>query len=263
MSTTSAISATASDPYSWSIQQAQIAATPGPPTRSQTTTTSQVSTWTVADTVTLSAQARAVLASGGANFAGIATVPTSAGPYSPRTGTVAVYAAGLNFSGDTLTGLDLQNAVLTNADLTGADLSGSDLRGANLQFAQLTNATLTGTDLRGADLTGASGLTAGQLQGAQRDASVSPNYSFQSLNGVDFTLANVQYASFAYSDLQGANFASTNLQGADFSNAVLTGANLAGANLSGANLSTAVGLTQSQVTGAITDSTTLLPWTAS
>ncbi|HLK43872.1 MAG TPA: alkaline phosphatase family protein, partial [Thermoleophilia bacterium] len=125
---------------------------------------------------------------------------TAADLLDPTTGQVDV--AGMNLSGQLLTGLDLAHAAaagvnlsgatlshgflvdanLNGADLEGANLAAADLNGADLHFASLQSATLTGADLTGADLYGAN-LTRTRLSGVIWSNTTCPDGSNSNQDG--------------------------------------------------------------------------------
>lgn len=124
--------------------------------------------------------------------------------------------------GESLSNVDLSNAILSSADLSGAllgranlnnaelssaNLSGAYLRAANLQWAHLISANLSGANLRGANLSGA------ELRGA-----------------------NLSNTTLVWARLDSADLSRANLSGAGLGAANLSGAKLRAANLSGANL---------------------------
>ena len=89
----------------------------------------------------------------GADFRGANLTGALLGPHEPRadiTNLPASILKSCDFSGATLTDVDLSRAVLTFSRFVGADL-----RRANLAMADLTKADLSGADLTGADLTDA------------------------------------------------------------------------------------------------------------
>ncbi len=98
---------------------------------------------------------------------------------------------------------------------------------------------------------------------------VGKNYSKESLRGVnfdgavvsgsDFSRSDLTGADFSYGKVDGANFSAADLGGARFDYTDVTGANFLGADLRGADLSKAIGLTATQVSAAMMDTTTLLP----
>lgn len=115
---------------------------------------------------------------------------------------------------------DLFQADFAYADLRGRDFAGARLRQADLQAAELDNVRFTGADL---------------------------------------TIVNAFAARFSGANFTGANLFRGNFVGAHFEGAILAGANLGEAIFSGADLSAARGLTQSQISNACGDETTLLP----
>ena len=89
----------------------------------------------------------------GADFRGANLAGAQMGPHEPRADLSSMPASILkscDFSGATMTGIDLSRAILTFSRFVGADL-----RRATLVLADLTKADLSGADLTGADLTDA------------------------------------------------------------------------------------------------------------
>jgi len=77
-------------------------------------------------------------------------------------------------TGESLAGVDLQEALLRYADLRGADLTGARLRMVDLCSADLSGALLCGADLRAANLNGA------DLSGADlREAIIGSEHSLE------------------------------------------------------------------------------------
>lgn len=145
-----------------------------------------------------------------------------------------VFAESADLSRANLCGARLDNAVLANADLTGARLDGARLHAANLGRARLreitavdadfSNAIFHETDLGHAELDSCT-FTDPDLSrslfdalGLRRCRLGRVLFLDQSLNGVDFSGA----------DLSGARFLNLKLEGCDFSGAALTGAVLMG-----------------------------------
>jgi hypothetical protein len=117
--------------------------------------------------------------------------------------------------------LDLRRAQMERTNLSGARLAESHLQEADLSNSILENADLTEAHLEGADLTGAT-LRDADLSGAYLDGAI----------------------------LIGADLRGAHLEGGSLLNANLHRAKLNGAHLEGANLSTAINLTEAQVTSA-------------
>jgi len=89
----------------------------------------------------------------GADFRGANLAGGRFGPHEPRADISSMPSSMLlhcDFSGATMTGIDLSRAVLTFSRFIGADL-----RRASLDLADLSRADLSGADLTGADLTNA------------------------------------------------------------------------------------------------------------
>lgn len=122
-------------------------------------------------------------------------------------------------------GASCANCDLFQADLSYQIISGRDFSGARLRQSELSVTTADRARFRGAN------MSLANLFGAR-------------LSGADLTNVN----------LEGASLVGAYLGGARLSGAVLTGA-----NLSGAELDAAMGLTQTQLSGACGDATTKLP----
>nr|WP_238435909.1 MULTISPECIES: pentapeptide repeat-containing protein [unclassified Frankia] len=82
----------------------------------------------------------------------------------------STWLAGANLTDTRLAGANLTDTRLAGANLTDARLQGANLTNAFLVNARLDGANLTDAKLTGADLTGATGLTQGQLDVANGDA---------------------------------------------------------------------------------------------
>jgi uncharacterized protein YjbI with pentapeptide repeats len=122
-------------------------------------------------------------------------------------------------------GLDLEGQNLSGLRLEKAQLVGANLHGADLRFAFLKSVQFHKVDLRGAQLTQTS-LGQALFIDAQ-------------LNGAFVNQAFAQGAKFEGSDVAGADFTGTALYGAD--------------------LSTALNLTEANVSGICWDGSTLWP----
>lgn len=79
------------------------------------------------------------------------------------------------------------------------------------------------------------------------------------LGGADLTGARLKGASLTVSDLVSADLRGANLRGASLFSARMQNARLDGTDLRGANLRCASGLTDAQLTAALTDESTMLP----
>jgi len=132
----------------------------------------------------------------------------------------SAHLKGINLSGADMTNTVLNCARLDNADFSGADLSSADISGADLYGVNFNKANLTGTNLNGASM-------------ARTDWTLQPSNSAH---------ANVIY---------GFTLNSANLNGAN-----LSGASLERTDLSGVDLRGVIGLTQDQLSSAVTDNTT-------
>jgi len=141
------------------------------------------------------------------------------------------------FSNFDFTGLSLSGVNLVGADLTGANLGGVDLTGANLGFVDLRGTNLSGANLVGADLTGANlggmDLRGTNLSGANLGGT---NLKGANLGGMDLRGTNLIGADLVDTDPASPAPISANLRGADLSNANLAGENLGGVDLYSAGL---------------------------
>ncbi len=129
---------------------------------------------------------------------------------------------GLDFSGKSLVGANLKEAVLANCRLTGANLSEAVLAGSDL----------TGCDLHGANLQGAD-LVRARLDGANLDET--------DVNEADFSMAQAAGATFrkargASVQLAGAVLSKARFDGAEMPSADFTQAKLDGAHFNGAKM---------------------------
>lgn len=138
------------------------------------------------------------------------------------------YAAGeRDFSGATLTEVNLSGANLSTSNLSGANLSVANLSGANLSGANLTKARLNVARLSGANL--------GKANLGQAILNVA-NLTLADLSGAEMGQASLVRAELSRADLSGANLCRANFSGADLKDAKLRHANLTHANLSRADL---------------------------
>jgi uncharacterized protein YjbI with pentapeptide repeats len=138
----------------------------------------------------------------------------------------------VSLAGADLRGADGSGAPLEGIDLARANLSGADLRGADLSEADLSEADLSEANLRGANLRGAD-LSEANLRGAFMDSSIRVSHGRPLMKG---PAVNLEYAI---------------LRGANLEGATLFDAHLAGADLSDADLREATGLTEEQLTAAL------------
>ena len=106
--------------------------------------------------------------------------------------------------------MDFSGATLTGVDLAGADVSSADFSDADLTGADLTSATLARADLSGANL------------------------SFAKFRDAVLASANLSNANLTSADLSGADLRDANLTGANLIDATVNGAYLTDADLSGA-----------------------------
>ncbi|MEQ1697751.1 MAG: pentapeptide repeat-containing protein [Hyphomicrobiaceae bacterium] len=114
----------------------------------------------------------------GADFRGVNLTQANLGPHEPRADISSmpnsVYKS-CDFSGATMTDVDLNRGILMFSRFVGADL-----RRANLSYADLSRADLSGADLTGADLTRAN-LDGAILSGVK---------GFETVRGLD-TIRNL------------------------------------------------------------------------
>lgn len=113
----------------------------------------------------------------------------------------------LNYSGRTLTGLELSGRIFYDANFSNATLINVNMSNKNFTRANFSGATLRGI-----------------------------TFDSTTLNYTNFTGANLTNASLTDADLDNANLTNANLSGADLTNASLDHANLTNANLSNAIL---------------------------
>ena len=123
--------------------------------------------------------------------------------------------SGLDFSSQSLSFLNLKDAVLRGCRLAATDLSGAVLAGADLSDATLERAVLAGADLTGAileraDLTEAD-LAVADLSGARAA-------------GATFSRAHGAHPRFTGADLTRARFDGADIRAADLTRATLDGA---------------------------------------
>lgn len=178
---------------------------------------------------------------------------------------------GIDLSESDLSGVDLSNTRLNRASITRANFARANLEGATLlrptvhttfqydtrdapSFADANMKAmrimgkLDGTSFRGADLTSAdfSGYEArpgmGTLTTRAGSDLLSCDFSGGTLDGANFTKANLSYSRFAGAELRGARFIEADLSKVDFSGADLTGADFTDADIYGAVFTGAKGL---------------------
>ena len=121
-------------------------------------------------------------------------------------------------------------ATCTGCNLFQIDLSYRDLPDRNFAYARLRQSNLALSTMNGARFSGA-----------------------------DLSIVNMFGARFTRADFTNANLQRATLTGAYFGYANFFGANLSGANLSGAEFTGVQGLSQSQLSSACGDSSTILP----
>jgi uncharacterized protein YjbI with pentapeptide repeats len=116
----------------------------------------------VADQVTLSTEARRVIATANGFFpereAGLNAVTNGETFFNDQ-----------DLSGASFVGQILDGAVFNNSNLTGVNFVGASLRGTIFSASVVDGARFNQANLSGADLTGAKGLVFSQLQGAITD----------------------------------------------------------------------------------------------
>lgn len=134
-----------------------------------------------------------------------------------------------------------QGARLEKRNLTYGNASRASLVNADLSYADLEGIVLTESDLRGARLYRAN------LQYAHLIAALGGK--------ADMRYANLDHANLTAADLRFANLFKANCSGCILANALLEGADLRGADLTNAWQVTSV-----QLTAAVMDSTTQLPY---
>lgn len=102
----------------------------------------------------------------GADFRGVNLTQANLGPHEPRADISSMPSSvykSCDFSGATMTDVDLNRGILmfsrfVGADLRGANLSYADMSKVDLSGADLTGANLTETNLDGANLAGVKGF---------------------------------------------------------------------------------------------------------
>jgi hypothetical protein len=116
----------------------------------------------VADQVTLSSDARRVIATSNGFFpereAGLNALTNATTFFSDQ-----------DLSGASFVGQILDGAVFNNSNLTGVNFVGASLRGAIFSATVVDGARFNQANLSGADLTGAQGLVFSQIQGSITD----------------------------------------------------------------------------------------------
>ena len=181
--------------------------------------------------------------------------------------------AGIDLSGEDLSGVNFEEAILSGADLSGANLSGANFTRAILPSTNLNNTTLITTNFTSAIMTGTftfdANFTGAVLNNANMQnaaLSIPSNPVIRQQEALQVAvetrdpglasqlvtqLTEIQDGAIAIAgspemasgtnlrdsrDLRNANLQGALLAGIDLSNADLRDANLAGANLIGANL---------------------------
>jgi uncharacterized protein YjbI with pentapeptide repeats len=169
---------------------------------------------------------------------------------------------GMDFTGRTLTEIDLVGAKLAaclfrKTNMARANLFAADLRRANLDGADLTRSDLRGAAFRGASLNGAiladADIREAVLARVQRELipvnhegeSAATDLSVIDAKGADLSSAKlggsfVLRADFTNASLKGTNFRKADLRAANFTNANLEGAVLSGCKAAGANFQGAI-----------------------
>jgi uncharacterized protein YjbI with pentapeptide repeats len=138
----------------------------------------------------------------------------------------ATNLTGANFGEANLTNASLLDATLANADFTGTEVRGANLNYAGISLAQLYSTVsyqtqdLSGIRLSGNNLTGANfadkNLTNAYFGGTSACFDCLFIRPAASLDGTDFTNADVRGTSFSGANLTGANFTGAEIQGASF-----------------------------------------------
>jgi uncharacterized protein YjbI with pentapeptide repeats len=178
-----------------------------------------------------------------------------------KTNLVWADLSGTKLIGADLSGADLWQANLSEADLREANLSGADLREADFSGADLQEANLSGADLQEPDFSRSTRSIdlSWKLQRANFSEKALWHISLtRSLQGADFSGADLREADLSEADLRVADFSEANLveldpsggvlkadlseadlREADFSGSLLREVNFSGATLREANFSEA------------------------
>lgn len=161
------------------------------------------------------------------------------------------HLVGGNFTGSRLDGANFKGANLEGAALTSANLGKTDFTEANLTNADLSGAYLLDANFAGANLSGATlppQLDGARWFGARYSANTRwsgspiPAGAFgpgASLEGLDFTSANLESVDLSGAHAARANFTEAKLAGARLERADLQGAQARRADFSAADLSKA------------------------
>lgn len=214
----------------------------------------------------------------------IATITTvlcafvrSARGRSPSTGPAADTRAALEVvarlpGADKPRELDLRGAKLAGLRLPSARLAGADLTDATLERAQLSKADLRDATLTGANLSRAT-ISGSDLSGAHLQTRET-NLSGATCTGVDFSRSQLDGANLVGAVLTGSDLRGTSLVKTDLGSAVLEGSQpqlvlargarfddaiFAGTLVRGIDLSSAIGLSATQKSAAVSDDHTRWP----
>lgn len=130
----------------------------------------------------------------------------------------------------------LHKAKFHRANLNGATFDGAGLKAAEFYGAKLNDVSFMNANLKGVDFGGVRGLGSGSRNSAD-DCKASPSTacSNTTLDGVDFTGANLQGANFSGALLVNVKFTGANLEGANFQRSQHEGSLFMNANLKSAN----------------------------
>ena len=189
-----------------------------------------------------SAKATAALPTGWSSTIGTGTNVCAPGP--------GVDCSGVKHKWKFRHGGDLSQSDFSRAHLHGAKLHGANLQGANFSKAKLHRGKFHGADLTDAVFDGA------KAKGAKFYGATLKNVSFRGANlkGANFVYPTVATSRVAPADwpadvckeggcsgltLEGVDFTDADLAGADFSSAILDDVDFSGANLAGANFTDA------------------------
>jgi uncharacterized protein YjbI with pentapeptide repeats len=152
-------------------------------------------------------------------------------------------AAGVDYTGCDLTGVnfayaDLRNAILNSTNFTNANLTGVTLTGSQMFLTNLTGATLTGVRSGGVQGLGIVStaqwkVVDGYLLGPGADLT-SAVMRFDDLDS-----SNLHGANLAGADLTGSSFEPSDLSNANFTGAIMRGTNVAFSDVRGANFTNA------------------------
>jgi len=148
---------------------------------------------------------------------------------------------GINFGAVDLTNANLSGSKFDDCGLSGAHLNGAILRGASLKSAYLAEARMRNADFSFASLDDAVFKKA-RLQGAI--------FKQTSLARADFTDGTLDETTFSQATIREAIFNNASLRGAVFSQTDVSSASFKSADVEGADFTTAIGLTNTTLSGA-------------